>query len=157
MALPLEGPITLGMVAAELGLELPLQLGDARVRALAGKPEGPISLGDLRGKSAYAPPTVVCDPVADGWVMAFDGENKTVSASPSFVIHGGEAPFTVSWARISGDTSMTVSSSSPWTFSTFGPSPFNREAVYRATVTDARSNEVMSDPITVTLRAGPLE
>lgn len=53
MTLPTTGPISIAMVAAELGISSAgLSLGDARVRALAGKPTGPISLGDLRGKSA---------------------------------------------------------------------------------------------------------
>jgi len=51
------GNITLGNVATELGIGLPLTIGDARCRALAGVPSGPITLGQLRGKSvAVTPP-----------------------------------------------------------------------------------------------------
>lgn len=53
MTLPTTGPISISMVAAELGISSAgLSLGDARVRALAGKPTGPISFSDLRGKTA---------------------------------------------------------------------------------------------------------
>ena len=59
MPLPTEGPITLAMVNVELGrpADAPISLNDADVRALAGKPTGPISLEDLRGKSAADLPT----------------------------------------------------------------------------------------------------
>lgn len=52
MALPSSPPITMAQVAAELGISLPLSLGDSRVRALAGKPSGDISMLDLLGKSS---------------------------------------------------------------------------------------------------------
>lgn len=55
MALPTTGPISIGDVAAELGMSpTGLSLNHPAVRALAGKPDGPISLSDLRGKSAEA-------------------------------------------------------------------------------------------------------
>jgi hypothetical protein len=58
------GNITLGNVAAELGIGLPLTIGDGRCRALAGVPSGPITLGQLRGKSVGAaqPPAPVYPP-----------------------------------------------------------------------------------------------
>lgn len=52
MALPTGTSLSLAQVRTELGLSGPISLGDADVRALAGKPTGPISLNDLRGKSA---------------------------------------------------------------------------------------------------------
>ena len=52
MTLPASGTITLGQVATELGVGLPISLGDANVRALAGVPSGAISLTNLYGKSA---------------------------------------------------------------------------------------------------------
>lgn len=51
------GDITLGNVATELGVGLPLTLGDSRVRSLAGVSSGPITLGQCRGKSLYVAPT----------------------------------------------------------------------------------------------------
>jgi hypothetical protein len=53
MTLP-TGAITMADVAAELSLAVTgLNLNDARVRAIAGKPSGTISMNDLRGKSAF--------------------------------------------------------------------------------------------------------
>lgn len=53
MTLPTSGTLKMSMVAAELGVPLAgLKLGSAAVRALAGKPTGPIKLSDLYGKSA---------------------------------------------------------------------------------------------------------
>ena len=53
MALPNSGPITMAQVAAELGISASgLSLNDSRVRQLAGKPSGAISMADLRGKSS---------------------------------------------------------------------------------------------------------
>lgn len=53
MPLPSTGAINLGQVNVELskGATVPISLGDTAVRALAGKPSGPVSLGDLRGKA----------------------------------------------------------------------------------------------------------
>lgn len=60
MALPTSGNITMAMVKTELGLSssTTLSLTDSRVRSLAGKPSGSISLSDLRGKSAAPSVTV---------------------------------------------------------------------------------------------------
>lgn len=52
MALPSSGSISVAQVAAELGLSLPLDLNDSRVRALAGKPTGNVTLpNDFWGKA----------------------------------------------------------------------------------------------------------
>lgn len=59
MALPSSGPITMAMVAAEIGISASgLSLNDSRVRQLAGKPSGAISFADLLGKSWLLPPQV---------------------------------------------------------------------------------------------------
>lgn len=55
MALPTTGPISLAQVAVELGRpNTKISLGDADVRALAGKPTGPVTLADLLGKASGA-------------------------------------------------------------------------------------------------------
>lgn len=53
MTLQSSPPISLGDVANELGIALPLSLGDSRVLSLAGKSGPPISLSDLLGKSSH--------------------------------------------------------------------------------------------------------
>lgn len=74
MTLPL-GDITVGMVAVEIGASLPLNLGDSRVRALAGVASGPINLGQLRGKTFFNPTlssartSVVVGPISDRWIQ----------------------------------------------------------------------------------------
>ena len=56
MALPATGPISLAMIATELGIsQVGLSLNDSRVRALAGKASGPVTFADLRGKSNGPP------------------------------------------------------------------------------------------------------
>lgn len=53
MTLPATGPISMSMVAAELGISATgLSLNDSSVRNLASKPSGIISMSDLYGKSA---------------------------------------------------------------------------------------------------------
>lgn len=52
MALPSTGPISMSQVRTELGLSGAISLGQAEVRALAGRLSGSISMSHLRGKSA---------------------------------------------------------------------------------------------------------
>ena len=60
MTLPSSGPITMAQVAAELGISASgLSLNDSRVRQLAGKPSGAISMADLRGKSSVWVATLI--------------------------------------------------------------------------------------------------
>lgn len=52
MTLPSSGLISMGMVSQELSTSATrLNLNDNRVRSLAGRPSGVISMADLRGKS----------------------------------------------------------------------------------------------------------
>jgi len=81
MALPTSGTITLAMIAAELGVGLPLDLNAANVRALAGKPSGNIIMpNDFYGKSSYDP---YPDPVtfADLTVFEYGNASGTSSAT----------------------------------------------------------------------------
>lgn len=106
MTLPTSGPISLGMVAAELGIPLPLSLGDPRVRALAGKPSGPISLGDLRGKSAVPPFSLIGNSASNSANTQFS--NGTVSCSPSVTSNGGSGTVSYSWVVLSNPNNATV-------------------------------------------------
>lgn len=101
MTLPASGPITLGQVAAELGIGLPLSLGDPRVRALAGVPSGPISLGQLRGKSAYTAMAGSMDDVS-ATADADPPSNYSLPIPVSMILMGGQAPITYTWVKISG-------------------------------------------------------
>ena len=149
------GDITLGDVAAELGIALPLTLGDSRVRALAGKPTGDITLGDLRGRSAYSPPSVTTDSTyLEQFEFGQGGTSGYASVAGSLTITGGEAPFTVSWARVSG-LQISVSGTVDPIFSASGIMPWSYQAVFRATVTDKRGAQAQSLDITVQLSAGP--
>lgn len=53
MALPASGPLSASQINVELGRAVgaAFSMNDAAVRSLAGKPSGPISFGDLLGKS----------------------------------------------------------------------------------------------------------
>lgn len=106
MTLPTSGPISIGMVAAELGIGLPLSLGDPRVRALAGKPSGPISLGDVRGKSAIPPFTVTARDDSNTADTRFGA--GTVSCAPAVNIIGGTGAKTCSWVVLSNPRPAAV-------------------------------------------------
>lgn len=106
MTLPTSGPISIGMVAAELGISLPLSLGDPRVRALAGKPSGPISLGDLRGKSAVPPFSLTAK---NDWQSADSRFGPgTVSCSPGVTRVGGTGTVSYSWVVLSNPSGANV-------------------------------------------------
>jgi len=106
MTLPASGPISIGMVAAELGIGLPLSLGDPRVRALAGKPSGPISLGDLRGKSATPPFSLTANNASQTADTRFS--DGTVSCSPGVTRVGGSGTVSYSWVVLSNTNNATV-------------------------------------------------
>lgn len=148
------GDITLGDVAAELGVALPLTLGDSRVRALAGKPEGDITLGDVRGKSAYTAPSLSTNDMAEGFTFADNGVLENASASATITVYGGEAPFSWSWSRISGASQIIGSGDAHFTASTSGTTPFSRQATFRGALTDNRGATASID-VSVTLSAGP--
>lgn len=105
MTLPASGPITIGMVAAELGIGVPLSLGDSRVRALAGIPSGPISLGSLRGKSASGP---MGGSVPNLSMSAQSNPGTSYNATDTITanIAGGTGPYTYAWSKVSGSGSV---------------------------------------------------
>jgi hypothetical protein len=95
-------------VAAELGISLPLTLGDSRVRTLAGVSSGPITLGQLRGKSAV-PPLTANGVNASQMVVTSNSQGGTASCSPSVTASGGAGPYTYQWAFTSNPSSFTLS------------------------------------------------
>lgn len=111
MTLPTSGPISLGMVAAELRIGLPLSLGDTRVRTLAGVPSGPISLGQLRGKSVAGPLTVTGQNSSSSADTQFG--SGVVTCNPSVYIAGGVDPKTCAWSILSNPGGATVAFSGP--------------------------------------------
>jgi hypothetical protein len=100
MTLPASGSITLGQVAAELGISLPLSLGDSRVRTLAGVPSGPISLGQLRGKSA-APPTPALSAYgqnASETIYTGSIQGGLATCTPSVTVSSGVPGYSYQWS-----------------------------------------------------------
>jgi hypothetical protein len=78
MTLPVSGAISLYNIAVELGISnSSINLNQANVRALAGKPGGSVSLNDLRGKSS-APPVTTFSMTAgisgDGFAVGYARE-----------------------------------------------------------------------------------
>lgn len=143
MTLPASGPISIGMVAAELGIAKPLSLGDSRVRALAGVPSGPISLGQLRGKSAVGPLTLTGMDDYGSADSQFGG--GTVSCSPSVYAAGGVEPKTYAWSTLSNPRGATVilgtSSSVTVRFTFTNNATGSATVTLRCTVTDGAGTQ----------------
>lgn len=112
MTLPTFGSsITLGDVLVELrnansGRALPISLGDADVRALAGKPSGDISLTDLYGKSAVTALTVTGN--NDSGFASSVTSAGSVSAYPSVTIAGGSGAKTIQWSVLSSTAGVDL-------------------------------------------------
>lgn len=112
MSLPTFGsPISLGDVLAELrnansGRSLPISLGDADVRALAGKASGDISLTDLYGKSAVTALTVTGN--NDSGYATSTYSAGTVSAYPSVSYSGGSGTKTFQWSILSNTSPVEL-------------------------------------------------
>lgn len=157
MTLPTTGPLSLGMVATELGIGLPLSLGDSRVRALAGVPSGPISLSQLRGKSAYTPMMVSTTGASSGPVSS-DNAGGTVGGTASSSVTGGVGPFTYSWAIIQNTNAVQVGPTTNSTLS--GSRSFAKQSsgsaslVARLTVTDSTGRSVIGPDATIELYWG---
>lgn len=114
MTTPAPGqPIGLTDVLTELritnpGRALPISLGDADVRALAGIPSGPISLGDCSGKTNAPGYTPMSGNFNSNTVdsNANPPANTTVHAPVSVTIAGDTAPISYTWTKDSGDGTL---------------------------------------------------
>jgi hypothetical protein len=152
MTLPASGPISIGDVAAELGIGLPLSLGDPRVRTLAGVPSGPISLGQLRGKSVAGPLTVTAQNSSNSADTQFG--SGVVTCNPSVYIAGGVDPKTCNWSILSNPGGATVAFSGPSAtvqFSYASNSAGSATVTLRCTVTDGAGSQRTVD-VTGTLQ-----
>jgi hypothetical protein len=157
MTLPTSGPISIGMVAAELGIALPLSLGDSRVRALAGVPSGPISLGQLRGKSASTSTgggssggggggggttsTLAASMYDANGETSATGTQYTYLVPVSIAVMGGTAPYSYAWSKLSGSgtliSSNSASASEQFVVGKYANPGDVYTAVVKCTVTDA--------------------
>lgn len=97
MTLPAPGvPMTAAMINVELGraATAPFSMNDAAVRALAGKPTGPISMIDFYGKSASGFSASATPQAVNG-----TGTSSIVTGGPATATaSGGTGPFTYSWS-----------------------------------------------------------
>ena len=158
MTLPASGPISIGQVAAELGIGLPLSLGDGRVRALAGVDAfSAISLGQLRGKSAYTPMALTGTNASSGPVSS-DNSGGSVSGTASVSVFGGVAPFSYQWsvidnansAVVSGLTSQNVNATKSFAKTSNGSAIVNLSVV----VTDSTGQTASASGIQISLYWG---
>lgn len=162
MTLPVSGPISLGDVLTEIrrvtpSRALPISLGDADVRALAGKPSGPISLSDLYGKSSYIPMTLT----ATGDSRSYDSGAGAGLArgSLSVTVAGGSGGFTYLWEFTSGagDAQLLASNTAICTVSR----AYERDeigsidATLRCTVTDNTGHVAIADNVLLSLNWSP--
>ena len=115
MTTPTVPPISLSHVLTELrttnpGRALPISLGDADVRALAGVPTGPISLTNLLGKSAYVPPAPTLSATGNNDYQYFDvtGGPGTLSCSPSVTVSNAAGPLSFTWTFLSNPRGMVL-------------------------------------------------
>lgn len=157
MTLPASGAISIGMVAAELGIGLPLSLGDSRVRALAGNVLGQISLGSLYGKSAYTPMTLTTTNGSGGPVSS-DNSGGTVTATASVGVTGGSGGYMIQWTvtsnpsncTVGGLTGAGVDASKTFTKLSNG----SATVVFNVTVTDNTGHAVTATGVTIELYWG---
>lgn len=89
MALPNSGPITMAMIAAEIGISASgLSLNDGRVRQLAGRPSGAISFADLLGK-AWAYLNSISTTTQYGYRVILTGVDTNTSYTVSATVING--------------------------------------------------------------------
>lgn len=142
MTLPALGSINIGQVAAELGIGLPLSLGDSRVRALAGVASGPISLSDLYGKSAGGTLSAIGNSDTSSMAGNATGITYPGHAFPSVSAGGGTAPYTYLWS-ITGGTGFTLTNATSATCDvahSIGPAGFNGTCTLQCIVNDSASH-----------------
>lgn len=156
MTLPVSGSISLADVLTEIrrvnpARALPISLGDTDVRALAGKPSGPISLADLYGKSSYTPMTVTA--TGGGRFGLTTGSSFTATVNPSVAISGGDPGYTVLWEMTSAtDAGFVLGGASSQTCSVSHAIPafgtYDGQATLVCHVTDSSGHPLDSNIVT---------
>jgi hypothetical protein len=108
MTLPASGSISLSQVSVELGRasNANTKLGESAVRTLAGVASGAISLGNLRGKSAYTPMIGVGHDGYNSFMSTYSG--GTATCSPYVTVSNGSGGYTYSWSFTSNPNSLTL-------------------------------------------------
>lgn len=161
MTLPTSPPISLSDVLTELrvvnsGRSLPISLGDADVRNLAGKPSGAVSLSDLYGKSSYIPMTVQAS--GDSASGNSQSSGGTLVAHPTVSVTNGRGAKTINW-RVVSTTGTPVlsnqSSATPSVTQTYVKTSQGSSSMdLQADVTDATGATVSSNAVTVSFDWG---
>lgn len=152
-------PISLSDVMAELRIVdpnrvYPISLGDADVRALAGRPSGAISLSDLYGKSSYVPMTVYATGGSDFQNSVYGP--GTASAGAAASVTGGRGAMMFNWVVlssigdpvISGHTTPTLYASRGYTENSNG----SATVTARCDVTDETGATASSVEVSIDLR-----
>ena len=137
MTITSTAPITLTDVMNELrivnpGRAYPIALGDADVRALAGIASGPISLGDLKGKTSYIAPSGVGVNASASFTSGLGA--GTASCNPSVTPSGTGTPFTYAWSFTSNPNGCTLGSAASQTCSVSKAFGFNTSGTANATL-----------------------
>lgn len=104
MALPTSGNITIQMIATELGLSLPLDLNDSRVRTLAGKPSGSITMpGDFYGKSSVTATATITGSMSQQRQGGTTSTSRRSIGVFGVTTSSGAVPSAYSWSIIQDD------------------------------------------------------
>lgn len=159
MTTPASGAITIGQAAAEAGVGLPASLGDTALRTLAGVPSGPISMSDLYGKSAGAPPPApspLTVQTQDGSGYADSSTTSgTVSCQVTATVTGGTGTIIHLWEFTSNPGQFTLSNSNSPTAQVSRNyvrySSGVADAKLRYTARDSTGASVVAQPVTATL------
>jgi hypothetical protein len=157
VTLPASGTITMAMVAAEIGIGLPLELTDSRIRTLTGKASGSIAMPtDFYGKSWF---TVDFSIGAQQDVTAgspVSGNRRIYKLLSSSVV-GGSGSYTYAWSTSGFTYSNIISStvqnaqlSQSYNTNDFD-GPYNDTGTVTLTVTDTGTGLVKSASHTVGL------
>jgi hypothetical protein len=159
MTLPSSGTITMAMVATEIGISLPLEMTDSRIRTLTGKASGSIVMPtDFYGKSWFTVDFTVGaeQDVTSGSPVS---GNRRIYRLLSSSIVGGSGSYTYAWAQsgavyssfwLNQTSNPTAQFSQGYNTNDF-EGPYGDSATITLTVTDTGTGLVKSASHTVYL------